>query len=287
MVVVVAHDARHERSQGRFERLLLPFLTFLSVFLSLSLFLSVSLCVSLQRDNRCVQLETWSHMNVCDWCYLFVLFSWSMRRTCTTCVQRTLLKLIILGDSGVGKTSLMNQYVNRKFSKQYKATIGADFLTKEVKVDDNLVTMQIWDTAGQERFQSLGVAFYRGADCCVLVYDVNNEKSFQNLENWREEFLAQASPSDPENFPFIVLGNKTDQDGGQSRVVSEKKALSFCAASGNACPHFETSAKEDSNVQEAFECAARNALKNDVEDEVYLPDTIVVNKNGSAKSGCC
>jgi len=63
--------------------------------------------------------------------------------------------------------------------------------------------------------------------------------------------------------------------------------LSFCAASGNACPHFETSAKEDSNVQEAFECAARNALKNDVEDEVYLPDTIVVNKNGSAKSGCC
>ena len=86
----------------------------------------------------------------------------------------------------------MNQYVNRKFSKQYKATIGADFLTKEVKVDDNLVTMQIWDTAGQERFQSLGVAFYRGADCCVLVYDVNNEKSFQNLENWREEFLAQA-----------------------------------------------------------------------------------------------
>jgi Ras-related protein Rab-7A len=140
---------------------------------------------------------------------------------------------------------------------------------------------------GQERFQSLGVAFYRGADCCVLVYDVNNEKSFQNLENWREEFLAQASPSDPENFPFIVLGNKTDQDGGQSRVVSEKKALSFCAASGNACPHFETSAKEDSNVQEAFECAARNALKNDVEDEVYLPDTIVVNKNGSAKSGCC
>ena len=231
----------------------------------------------------CVPLVRSFLENAHHFCLLPLFFSslFTKRR------QRTLLKLIILGDSGVGKTSLMNQYVNRKFSKQYKATIGADFLTKEVKVDDNLVTMQIWDTAGQERFQSLGVAFYRGADCCVLVYDVNNEKSFQNLENWREEFLAQASPSDPENFPFIVLGNKTDQDGGQSRVVSEKKALSFCAASGNACPHFETSAKEDSNVQEAFECAARNALKNDVEDEVYLPDTIVVNKNGSAKSGCC
>ena len=111
----------------------------------------------------------------------------------------------------------MNQYVNRKFSKQYKATIGADFLTKEVKIDDeNLVTMQIWDTAGQERFQSLGVAFYRGADCCVLVYDVNNERSFQNLENWREEFLAQASPADAENFPFIVLGK---QNGSRRRPI--------------------------------------------------------------------
>merc|ERR1712167_311499 len=92
--------------------------------------------------------------------------------------KKVLLKVIILGDSGVGKTSLMNQYVNKKFSKQYKATIGADFLTKEVLIDDKLITMQIWDTAGQERFQSLGVAFYRGADCCVLVYDVNMAKTF-------------------------------------------------------------------------------------------------------------
>lgn len=87
--------------------------------------------------------------------------------------KKVLLKVVILGDSGVGKTSLMNQYVNKKFTNQYKATIGADFLTKEVIVDDRVVTMQIWDTAGQERFQSLGVAFYRGADCCVLgTYEV-------------------------------------------------------------------------------------------------------------------
>ncbi|KAF0721376.1 hypothetical protein AaE_010076, partial [Aphanomyces astaci] len=88
--------------------------------------------------------------------------------------KKVLLKVIILGDSGVGKTSLMNQYVNQKFTNQYKATIGADFLTKEIMSDEKLVTMQIWDTAGQERFQSLGVAFYRGADACVLVYDITN-----------------------------------------------------------------------------------------------------------------
>lgn len=110
----------------------------------------------------------------------------------------------------VGKTSLMNQYVNRRFSSQYKATIGADFLSKEVAVGDRLVTMQIWDTAGQERFQSLGVAFYRGADCCVLVYDVTAPNTFKALDSWRDEFLIQASPRDPEHFPFVVIGNKLD-----------------------------------------------------------------------------
>ncbi|KAH1542689.1 hypothetical protein KXV74_009590 [Aspergillus fumigatus] len=119
--------------------------------------------------------------------------------------KKVLLKVIILGDSGVGKTSLMNQYVNKKFSASYKATIGADFLTKEVLVDDRL----IWDTAGQERFQSLGVAFYRGADCCVLVYDVNNSKSFEALDSWRDEFLIQASPRDPESFPFTIFADNS------------------------------------------------------------------------------
>ena len=91
-------------------------------------------------------------------------------------------------------------------------------------MDDRLVTMQVctihacsfhpllksgqlWDTAGQERFQSLGVAFYRGADCCVLVYDVNNSKSFDTLDSWRDEFLIQASPRDPESFPFVSLSS--------------------------------------------------------------------------------
>ncbi|GMH69755.1 hypothetical protein TL16_g05233 [Triparma laevis f. inornata] len=105
--------------------------------------------------------------------------------------KKVLLKIIILGDSGVGKTSLMNQYVSKRFTSQYKATIGADFLTKEIMVDDKLVTLQIWDTAGQERFQSLGVAFYRGADACMLTYDITNPKSFDSLDSWRQEFLVQ------------------------------------------------------------------------------------------------
>ncbi|KAH7568121.1 hypothetical protein JRO89_XS07G0241000 [Xanthoceras sorbifolium] len=215
--------------------------------------------------------------------------------------RRTLLKVIVLGDSGVGKTSLMNhvigfltdflRYVHKKFSQQYKATIGADFVTKELQIDDRLVTLQIWDTAGQERFQSLGVAFYRGADCCVLVYDVNVMKSFDSLDNWHEEFLkqvilaptghfwglkdgqlvvlkmedacyfvfnvnvititvvSQANPADPRTFPFILLGNKIDIDGGNSRV---------------------TSAKEDLNVDAAFLCIAKTALANEHEQDMMI-----------------
>ncbi|KAL8160618.1 hypothetical protein V2J09_002155, partial [Rumex salicifolius] len=173
-----------------------------------------------------------------------------------------------------------------KFSNQYKATIGADFLTKEVKFDDRLFTLQIWDTAGQERFQSLGVAFYRGADCCVLVYDVNSVKSFSNLSNWREEFLIQANPSDPDNFPFVVIGNKIDIEGGGSRAVTEKKAQAWCASKGNI-PYFETSAKDGVNVEEAFQCIAKNALKSGEEEELYLPDTIDVASSSQQRSTGC
>ncbi|OBZ91831.1 putative Ras-related protein Rab7 [Choanephora cucurbitarum] len=196
--------------------------------------------------------------------------------------KKVLLKVIILGDSGVGKTSLMNQYVNKKFSGQYKATIGADFLTKEVMVDDKLVTMQIWDTAGQERFQSLGVAFYRGADCCVLVYDVNNNKSYESLGQWHDEFLVQASPRDPDNFPFVVLGNKIDVDESK-RMVSQKRAMTFCQAKGNI-PYFETSAKDAINVEQAFQTIAKNALQQETNIELYsdVNDAIRIDRDHGA-----
>jgi Ras-related protein Rab-7A len=201
--------------------------------------------------------------------------------------KKVLLKIIILGDSGVGKTSLMNQYVNKKFSNQYKATIGADFLTKDVMIDNKVVTLQIWDTAGQERFQSLGVAFYRGADACVLVFDVNVTKTFDNLNSWREEFLIQASPRDPENFPFVVLGNKIDM--GNQRTVSQKRAQQWCAAKGNI-PYFEVSAKDGNGVENAFMTVAKNAMKEEEEVDLQgITDKIALDKPAEepAAGGCC
>ncbi|KAK4280102.1 hypothetical protein QN277_011771 [Acacia crassicarpa] len=199
--------------------------------------------------------------------------------------RRILLKVIVLGDSGVGKTSLMTQYIHKKFNQQYKATIGADFVTKELQIDDRLVTLQIWDTAGQERFQSLGVSFYRGADCCVLVYDVNVLRSFDTLDTWHEEFLKQANSPNPRKFPFILLGNKIDIDGGNSRVVSEKKAMDWCASKGNI-PYFETSAKEDYNIDAAFLCIAKTALANEQGQDIYFQGIPDASPENEQRRGC-
>jgi len=200
--------------------------------------------------------------------------------------KKVLLKVIILGDSGVGKTSLMNQYVHKRFSNQYKATIGADFLTKEVMIDDKLVTLQIWDTAGQERFQSLGVAFYRGADSCVLCYDITDAKSFDNLESWMDEFLVHAAPRNADSFPFVVLGNKADM--ANKRQLSASKAKAWCSAKGDI-PHYETSAKEALNVEQAFHTIAKNALAQESQQKpIFIPDSLVLKQDArETKSGCC
>jgi len=201
--------------------------------------------------------------------------------------KKVLLKVIILGDSNVGKTCLMNQYVNNKFSKQYKATIGADFLTKEVTIDDKIVTLQIWDTAGQERFQSLGVAFYRGADCCLLCYDITNSPSFENLNSWREEFLLHASPQNPNQFPFVVIGNKLDL--ANKRQVQEKQAQMFCESKD--MPLFECSALDATRVEEAFRKIAEQALVQEATNPAVKITTVNMDEGVQAEKdapgGCC
>jgi len=194
------------------------------------------------------------------------------------------LKLVVLGDSGVSKTSIIRRFVEKSFQGQYRSTIGADFLTKEMVIDDRRVTFQIWDTAGPERFQSLGTSFYRGADACVLVFDVNEAKTFANLDSWRDEFLIQAAPNDPERYPFVVLGNKVDKE--DSRVVSQENALAWCASKN--MPYFDTSAKEDINIEQAFRLAAVNALRALVEeppDASMLP-LVGDNQNKGAQESC-
>eukprot|EP00310_Coccolithus_braarudii_P023149 CAMPEP_0183357048 /NCGR_PEP_ID=MMETSP0164_2-20130417/45349_1 /TAXON_ID=221442 /ORGANISM="Coccolithus pelagicus ssp braarudi, Strain PLY182g" /LENGTH=206 /DNA_ID=CAMNT_0025530593 /DNA_START=39 /DNA_END=659 /DNA_ORIENTATION=+ len=202
--------------------------------------------------------------------------------------KKAILKVIILGDSGVGKTSLMNRYCKDRFSQKYKATIGADTMTKEVQVEEKLVTLQIWDTAGQERFQSLGVSFYRGADACVLVYDITNKKSFDNLSTWRDDFLNTANPKNVADFPFVVIGNKSDMDA--RRQVSKGQANKWLAGQEQKdVPLFEASAKDATNVAQAFSDLAAKALAQSASrSPPSIPKTIKVNPAPAQEDkGCC
>eukprot|EP00347_Sterkiella_histriomuscorum_P016551 403352763 len=150
-------------------------------------------------------------------------------------------KILVLGDSGVGKTALIQRFVNEKFNSQFKSTIGVDFHHKPVLLEGKLaqagqlaglktgvgneVVMQIWDTAGQERFQSLGYGYYRGADCCALVFDLNDPDSFERVAHWRDIFLNYSDPVDPYTFPFILIGNKSDLP---QKKVQHIKAQQWC-----------------------------------------------------------
>lgn len=122
----------------------------------------------------------------------------------------------------VGKTSLMQRYMTGKYTSQYRATVGADFLSTNISHNGKSYSLQIWDTAGQERFQSIGSAFYKGSDCCVIVYDITSQKSFDNIETWKSEFIDQGGVKDPSKFPFIIIGNKSDKE--EEREVSKSKA---------------------------------------------------------------
>ena len=127
-------------------------------------------------------------------------------------MRKVLVKVVVLGDSFVGKTSLIQMFQHSKYTEVFKPTIGADFSNKEVQLDDRVATLQIWDTAGQERYQSLGSAYYRGADCCCLVYDVTNPDSFEHLMTWKQIFMSKSNPKQPQTFPFLVIANKIDME---------------------------------------------------------------------------
>ena len=185
----------------------------------------------------------------------------------------------------VGKTSLMNRYHSNKFTGQYKATIGADFLSKQLTIQSTSsssqkVTLAIWDTAGQERFQSLGNSFYRGADVCILVFDVNDRESFVGLNKWKDEFVRISLGGGKHvGFPFVVLGNKADKDPNtnnnagtmeEQRQVSSQQAREWCQSNGNI-PYFETSAKTALNVENSFVQAAKMGLEHSQKTKTETP----------------
>jgi len=193
-----------------------------------------------------------------------------------------LLKCVLLGDGGVGKSCLMNRFVNNKFDSQSFHTIGVEFLNKDVQIESRTYTLQIWDTAGQERFKSLRTPFYRGSDCCILTFAINDRQSFIDIGMWKNEFLYYADVRE-DQFPFVLLGNKSDIG---ERSISNEEILHWCDNNGKI-PYFETSAKDATNVQEAFTAAVKRIMEYDNNLRISNPpDTIDLSKKVQ-KISCC
>ena len=138
-----------------------------------------------------------------------------------------------------------------------KITIGADFLTKDLLIDSRKVSLQIWDTAGQEKFRSLGKAYYRGTDICMLVFSVTEKQSLSNLNSWIDSFISLSKAKDSnQDFPFVILGNKIDEP---ERLITKEEAEKWCEKNGKYS-YFEVSAKTGENVEKAFLEATQKAL---------------------------
>ncbi|XP_071786293.1 ras-related protein Rab-9A-like [Asterias amurensis] len=204
--------------------------------------------------------------------------------------RSVLLKVVILGDGGVGKSSLMNRFISNSFDSHSFHTIGVEFLNKDITIGSENYTIQIWDTAGQERFKSLRTPFYRGSDCCMLTFALDDLQSFRNLNMWKREFLYYADVTDADNFPFVVLGNKVDVDEDE-RQVTQEAAMEWCASNGNI-PYYETSAKTAVRVDEAFKAAVQRVVELDRKQDLKTSpttDSIVLKTKPSNKphSSCC
>ena len=165
-------------------------------------------------------------------------------------------KIVVTGDSGVGKTSLIRYYTKGIFPNNLASTVGVEFAEKYVQVSNVVLQLKIWDTAGQERFKSLVKSYYRNAMAVLLVYDVTNRKSFDNCDSWLKGLTEQAEIG----IVVVLVGNKTDLivEDDKKREVSVSEALTY--ARNNHLFFVETSAKRGSNVNDVFVTVANELV---------------------------
>jgi len=161
-----------------------------------------------------------------------------------------LFKLLLIGDSGVGKTCVLFRFSEDAFNATFISTIGIDFKIRTIDLDGKKIKLQIWDTAGQERFRTITTAYYRGAMGIMLVYDITNEKSFDNIKNWIRNIEEHAA----QDVEKMILGNKCDMN--DRREVTRERGEELAIEYG--IKFMETSAKASINVEEAFYTLARD-----------------------------
>lgn len=204
-----------------------------------------------------------------------------------------LFKVVLIGDSGVGKSNLLSRFTRNEFCLESKSTIGVEFATRSIKVDGKTIKAQIWDTAGQERYRAITSAYYRGAVGALLVYDITKQVTMENVERWLKELRDHADS----NIVIMLVGNKSDLR--HLRSVQTDDAQAFCEKENLS--FIETSALESTNVEEAFKkilteiyhIVSKKSLASEESGGVGLTTdnrVVVVPQEASdekKKAGCC
>lgn len=206
----------------------------------------------------------------------------------------SLIKLLLIGNSGVGKSCLLLRFADDTFTTSFITTIGIDFKIRTIELDGKRIKLQIWDTAGQERFRTITTAYYRGAQGIVVVYDCTDEASFQSIRNWMRHIEDHAA----DNVNKILVGNKCDQV--DKKVVDTERGEQLAQEYG--VDFLETSAKSNHNVEETFYRIARQTKARLIDTESQntfgdQPNTIRFPSaspsdtqppsSGGGKKGCC
>ena len=198
-----------------------------------------------------------------------------------------LFKILLLGDSSVGKSSLFLSFMDKSWNETFVPTIGVDFKIKTINVNNMNIKYQVWDTAGQERFRTIISSYYKGAHGILLVYDITLKESFESLNDWLNEIKKNTS----KNIVKVLIGNKIDLN--DKRIISFDEAKEF--ADNNSMKYIETSAKTSTNVDQAFgligvelmKSFKGNEEKNTNKKNVVLSNSEAVTDNKQIKKGCC
>ena len=189
-------------------------------------------------------------------------------------------QLLIIGNSIVGKTSILTKYTSKTYNENYVATVGLDYFTKDEIIDNKTIRVKIWDTAGQERYKAITKCFFQRAQGIMIVYDVTNKKSFDDLKMWIDSINSQSKlTEDLENMPIILIGNKIDIP---KRVIDKETAINF--AKEQNLDYYETSAKTGKGVDTAIQELVKKVM-------VYISkkngrDNLRLSEN-SQKRKCC
>ena len=189
-------------------------------------------------------------------------------------------QLLIIGNSIVGKTSILTKYTSKSYTESYVATVGLDFFTKDETIDNKIIRIKIWDTAGQERYKAITKCFFQRAQGIIIVFDVTNKRSFDDLKMWIDSINSQSKlTEDLENMPIIIIGNKIDLP---KRVIDKETALNF--AKEQNLDYYETSAKTGEGIDNAIKELVKKVM-------VYInkkngTDNLKLIEN-SSKRKCC